>query len=205
MMLGVTMRMARKEYSGGRFELRDVIACDWPRFLDAALPDLPYAFLPNSGGAVIRYAEKLGVDALILTGGDDWGVFPARDESERLLFDWATEHEFPVFGICRGTQVINRLLGGKFHPCKGHVATRHEIVLRLRSLPDRAIVNSFHNHCIARDELAPGLCPFATTEEGNVEGFWNESGNIGGIIWHPEREKTPSDLDAALVSHFFRR
>ena len=42
MMLGLTMRMTRKEYPGADSELRDAIACDWPRFLERALPDMPY-------------------------------------------------------------------------------------------------------------------------------------------------------------------
>ena len=106
MMLGLTMRMTRKEYPGADSELRDAIACDWPRFLERALPDMPYIFLPNSGEAIIRYAERLGIDALLLTGGDDWGIFPERDETEPRLFAWAREKNFPIFGVCRGAQVI---------------------------------------------------------------------------------------------------
>lgn len=203
MMLGLTMRMTRKEYPGGVFELRDAIACDWPRFLEQALPDAPYVFLPNSGKAIIPYAENLGIDALLLTGGDDWGVFPQRDETEKALFSWDRENDFPVFGVCRGAQIINKLLGGKSHTCQGHVATRHEVELRGNGLPKTAIVNSFHNHCLAPDELAQGLEFFAMADDGNVEGYWGEHGKICGIIWHPEREKQPSLLDLALIRDFY--
>lgn len=203
MMLGLTMRMTRKEYPGGDSELRDAIACDWPRFLERALPDMPYIFLPNSGEAIIRYAERLGIDALLLTGGDDWGIFPERDETEQRLFAWARAKNFPIFGVCRGAQVINKLLGGKNHACKGHVATRHEIELRENSLPKSAIVNSFHNQCIGPNDLAPGLEAFALGRDGSVEGYRDAHGRICGIIWHPEREKQPSALDLALVRDFF--
>lgn len=203
MMLGITMRMTRKEYPGGDVEMRNAIACDWPRFMERALPYMPCIFLPNSGKAVIDYAERLGVDALLLTGGDDWGIFPERDETEKSLFFWAREKNYPVLGICRGAQIINKLLGGHCHACKGHVATRHAVDLRLRYLPDKAMVNSFHNHCIAGDELAQVLEPFAVSEDCSVEGFFGDKGKICGIVWHPERENMPSAIDMALVRNFF--
>lgn len=202
-MLGITMRMTRKEYPGGSVELRNAIACDWPRFLARALPDMPYIFLPNSGEAIVDYAARLGVDTLLLTGGEDWGIFPERDETEQKLFAWARENNFPILGVCRGAQVINRLLGGQEHAITGHAATRHNIALSLKNLPDKAEVNSFHRHGIARDDLARDLEAFAVAEDCSVEGFLADRGKTCGIIWHPERENPPSELDAALVRDFF--
>lgn len=192
------------EYPCGDCELRNAIACDWPRFLELALPDLRYVFLPNMGGTVIHYAERLGVNALLLTGGDDWGIFPERDDTECRLFDWARVQDFPVLGICRGAQVINRLMGGKTSPRKGHVFTRHEIELHGKGLPKGAIVNSFHSHCVAQNDLAPGLEIFALAPDGSVEGFYGAQEKICGIIWHPEREKQPSALDITLMRDLCR-
>lgn len=202
-MLGLTMRMTRKEYPGGDVELRDALACDWPRFLALALPAMPYIFLPNMGHETINYAEKLGVNALLLTGGDDWGVFPERDETEKSLFFWARAENFPILGVCRGAQVINRMLGGQEHVCNGHLAARHNLALCLGHLPNNAVVNSFHHHCIARNELASNLEPFAFAEDDSVEGYFGVNGKICGIIWHPEREKFPSAIDTALLRDFF--
>jgi putative glutamine amidotransferase len=67
-----------------------------------------------------------GVDALILTGGEDmdpawYGATPSplldppsreRDLFELALFAVARQRGLPILGICRGIQVINVALGG---------------------------------------------------------------------------------------------
>lgn len=90
----------------------------------------------NAGGAPIilsplldeRYAARAtdGLDALILTGGEDvdpahYGAAPSphlqtvdaqRDRFELAIFASARARGIPVLGICRGIQVINVALGG---------------------------------------------------------------------------------------------
>jgi putative glutamine amidotransferase len=67
-----------------------------------------------------------GVDALLLSGGEDidpaWygmdpvaqlgAVDPARDWLEFALFAAARERGLPVLGICRGLQLVNVAMGG---------------------------------------------------------------------------------------------
>ena len=67
------------------------------------------------------------IDGLILSGGPDvdpkrygddyvhpatYGIDPNRDQFEIDLFDAALRLDIPVFGICRGIQVMNVALGG---------------------------------------------------------------------------------------------
>lgn len=205
-MLGLSMRMLCRQYPGGSMEFWDALSGDWPRFLNRLVPAAPYVYLPNLGEAALDYVQKMGVTALVLTGGDDWGVFPPRDKTEEILFHWARKAGLPILGICRGAQIINRFMGGSLEDCQGHVACRHEIILKL-PLPirnfawdmERREVNSFHGHCIRKDGLARGLEAFAMAEDGGVEGYCDAQGNICGIMWHPEREKAPSLLDVKIL------
>lgn len=203
MMLGISMRMSRCDYPNGNFELRNAISCDWPAFLEAALPGVPYVFLPNTGRKITAYAQRMGVTALLLSGGEDWGLFAERDETEESLFAWAMAKAYPVLGVCRGAQVINRLLGGRLSPCANHAACRHKIVFRdnFRTGPPDIEVNSFHKHCIGA--LAHCLADFAMAEDGSVEGFYNQDKKILGIMWHPEREKIPAATDLTLMRNFY--
>lgn len=199
-MLGITMRGIRHAYPGGAVEERDALARDWPRFLARVFPEERVLYLPNTGAESVTFAGAQELSGLILSGGEDWGVTPARDATERALLDWARQKALPVFGVCRGAQVINLLAGGTLGACDRHVATRHELELARPVAGGRHHeVNSFHARAIRPDGLAPGLEPFALAPDGTVEGFMNADGRIVGVMWHPEREPRPAPLDLALL------
>jgi putative glutamine amidotransferase len=86
---------------------------------------IPFILPPAIGSA--RAAAALdGIDALLLSGGEDvdpsWYGAPAspdlgnvdreRDLFELALFAAARQRGMPVLGICRGIQLINVALGG---------------------------------------------------------------------------------------------
>lgn len=199
-MLGITMRVMRHAYPGGDVEERDALARDWPRFLGTVFPGEPLLYLPNIGAQITEFVVGASLGALIFSGGEDWGRVPARDTTEAALFALAQRTDLPVFGVCRGAQVINRLMGGSLADCAGHVATRHLLHLtRTVAGSPRHEVNSFHGGAIRADGLAPGLTAFAVAPDGTVEGFSGAGGRIIGVMWHPEREKTPAPLDTALL------
>lgn len=199
-MLGISMRVMRHAYPGGAEEERDALARDWPRFLQRVFPEERVLYLPNMGAETIGFAGGLKLSGLILSGGENWGVSPARDATERALFAWAWKTGIPIFGVCRGAQVINLLAGGTLETCDRHTATRHGLELT-RPLADSRHheVNSFHAQAIRPHGLAPGLEPFALAPDGTVEGFMNADGRIIGVMWHPEREAQPAPLDLALL------
>lgn len=199
-MLGITMRVMRHAYPGGDVEERDALARDWPRFLGAVFPGEHLLYLPNIGAQITEFAPWADLGGLIFSGGEDWGLVPARDTTEAALFALALRTDLPVFGVCRGAQVINRLMGGSLADCTGHVATRHLLHLtRAVAGSPRHEVNSFHGGAIRPEGLAPGLTAFAVAPDGTVEGFFGAGGRIIGVMWHPEREKKPAPLDMALL------
>ena len=199
-MLGITMRVMRHTYSGGAVEERDALARDWPRFLRQVFPQEPVLYLPNVGAEITKYVAGAALTGLIFSGGEDWGLAPERDATEGALFAWARETGLPVFGVCRGAQVINLLMGGRLTGCDGHVAVRHAVELAqpVAGSP-RHEVNSFHARAISPEGLAPGLEALALAPDGTVEAFTSADGRIAAVMWHPEREARPAPLDMALL------
>ncbi len=100
----------------------------YPDYLDcvAAAGGLPVLIpLGLSVDALRGIFER--VDGVLLTGGADvdpvlygetvthekvYGISPLRDEAEIRVSRWAAEDDVPLFGICRGHQVVNVALGG---------------------------------------------------------------------------------------------
>ncbi len=194
--LGVTMRRMRTAN-----EQRDGLATDWGRFLQHVLPDSPWMPLPNTEEAAVTVVTHFGINALLLSGGDDWGVFPERDRTETLLLDFAKTHGLPVLGVCRGAQVINRFCGGHLEELRPdrHVATRHDIQLATEKIS----VNSFHQFGIHPKGLGANLSVVGTDEHGYIEAFSHNELPWQGILWHPEREKIPAKHDVQLVRNLF--
>ena len=85
-LVGITMRVLRDPASG---ESRDALAQDWAHFFNALFPGRPWLMLPNTGEACPALAQDLGVNALVLSGGDDIGMTPLRDATETALLRWA--------------------------------------------------------------------------------------------------------------------
>jgi putative glutamine amidotransferase len=178
--------------------------------------------LPPQSDAVHQLANM--IDGLLLTGGADmapelygdttlheatYGVDAERDSFELELFAAVMAQEKPIFGICRGIQVMNVALGGTLiqdlptqHPGATDVGHRqHEqgVVASEPShrvsavLPDHLpifdgdglAVNSFHHQAIL--EIAPPLCAAATSPDGVVEAVvMRDRNDVFGVQWHPE-------------------
>ena len=165
------------------------------------------------------YAAAL--DGLVLQGGNDvapesYGELPldaewhgdrVRDRYEIELVRAFVAAGKPVFGICRGLQLLNVAYGGTLlqdiatqhpqaveHRLLGRYENHHHTVefvagTRLASLfPGvvRAVTNSIHHQGIK--DLAPGFivearCP----EDGMIEAIRHDGpGFLAGVQWHPE-------------------
>ena len=204
------------------------------------LRSLEAAGIPRSAIDVVtpREPSRRPFDALLLGGGVD--VDPARYgtplladgnvevDAERDAIDFSLLGEAlrlhrPVFGICRGLQVVNVALGGTLvqdiplehpspivHQRDQAEKTRldHRVAIspgtRLASIAGARdiAVNSRHHQAIAR--VAPGLTVSATAPDGVPEAV--ESPGDAWLIavqWHPENLKGDS-VSVGLFSEFIR-
>jgi putative glutamine amidotransferase len=187
---------------------------------------------------VRNYVDAL--DGLLLQGGADmspqsygetainprWGGDPVRDAYEIELFHEFVTQGKPVFGICRGHQVINVALGGTLYQdiatqLPGHGSHRDEAAYenhfhQMRVLPNTWLsrlypgtqltrVNTIHHQAVNR--LGEGLVVEARSEpDGIVEAMrWEGHSFVVGVQWHPEftDPKDPSLIDGRLLLREF--
>lgn len=207
--IGITQRVVR---AAGSNELRDALAQDWARFFERTLPSFVWVPLPNIGAGIARYAERLGLGGVVLSGGDDIGVFPDRDLTETTLLNHCARNELPALGVCRGMQMMVHVGGGTLRRCESqaHVATRHTVRVSadaggLGFPTGTAEVNSFHDWVVPGDGLPIGWRPLAWSADGCLEALRSADGLQLGIMWHPEREATAVASDVEIFHrHFFR-
>ena len=149
-----------------------------------------------------------GSGALLLPGGGDLhpacygqGICGARnidadrDAAELRLVQQAISRGIPIFGICRGMQVLNVALGGTLlQDVKGHNAqngrdSRHTVSTDdadLSALYGNAFaVPSAHHQAVSR--LGDGFLPTAVAPDGVIEAMRHRTLPIMAVQWHPER------------------
>jgi gamma-glutamyl-gamma-aminobutyrate hydrolase PuuD len=186
--IGVTMRVVQAH---GYHEPRDALAQGWSDFLVAALDNPLWIALPNLGANSIGdYCAAWGINRLILSGGENIGDAPLRDETENALLAWARKHKTPVLGICRGMQVMSSFMGSPLRPVDGHVRQRHHLSGEITHE-----VNSFHAYGLAT--CPDGFKVIARSKDGEIEAISNAELRWEGWMWHPEREAlfAPADID----------
>lgn len=205
--VGLTMR---EMHPTGYAEPRDALARAWGEFMQAALPEAIWLPVPNLGATgAVRFCERWGINALILTGGEDIGASPVRDATERALWQHFVREHRPVFGVCRGLQLVWTELGGELEATTGHVAMRHRVRLSAQGSSNAASgvreVNSFHGFALREGGtgLRESVMVIARAEDGSVEGVRSCDGQMAGVMWHPEREATASAVDIALIRGLF--
>lgn len=202
----------------------------------AAAGGLPVYIPPGLDPITLRelYAR---LDGLLLPGGPDvrpdrYGqdqhpltqvIDDPRDELEITLARWAFDDDLPVFGICRGHQVLNVALGGTLvqdipslvdngltHDIADDTprSTRmHEVDIaagsRLSGIlgTTHAAVNSIHHQSVMQP--APSARVTAYAPDGVIEALEvPDKPFILSVQWHPEDLYTEDPAMARLFESF---
>jgi putative glutamine amidotransferase len=211
MKIGLTQRV---DVLCDRDERRDALDQAWAQVIfHAGFVPVP---LPNQPGHAERLVDALGLQGVILTGGNDLAdvpgatdVAPQRDAFECELLELCMARRLPVLGVCRGMQFVVRHFGGQLVATEGHVRVPHPIIPRESGMPTlpRAEVNSFHRFS-ARAELLPAeLAVAGLAPDGVVEAVVHRTLPIWAIMWHPERAVRPGsgrdERDVAILRALF--
>lgn len=216
----------------------------WVDILTDGIPHTYLTAIEQAGGAPVLFPalsvhvgqpERLldGVDGFFMPGGRDLDAefygqeahetndspLRERDELEIALVREARRRGMPVFGACRGLQVLNVAFGGTLTQHLGdHVDmtphrdvvgtfTSHPVEVREGTLLKRIVgresfdIASHHHQSV--DGLGEGLVATATAPDGVVEAIEAADGSFClGVQWHPEERLDPEGLD--LVRAFVR-
>lgn len=203
----------------------------------------PSVIIVNMYGQNIDSAVSLlaTCSGLLLTGGED--VNPARygqenelskceeidnyrDSLEFALIKKALSLKMPVFGICRGEQILNVALGGTLFtdiptdvgttvihrsssgtPGCPHIVNidKKSVLFSLTGIT-RDTVNSYHHQAI--DRIAPGFRVTALSDNGVAEALERESPDgkplIMAVQWHPEKATQKPELSKPLGDNYLR-
>lgn len=157
------------------------------------------------------------IDGLLLVGGRDVNpklyneklienttpVVVEKDKSDIFYIKEMIKKEKPIFGICRGMQVLNVALGGSlyqdlrlcqenksdhFHLEKPfdevHIVNVKEKSLLSDLIGDNVKVNSIHHQSVK--DVGENLKISARAEDGTIEAIENCDLSILGVQWHPE-------------------
>tara|TARA_Y100000310_G_scaffold320560_1_gene377133 strand:+ start:846 stop:1490 length:645 start_codon:yes stop_codon:yes gene_type:complete len=202
--IGISLRITHtKDYD----EKRDSLSHDWPKLMEEL--GINVVFIPNSLKNIHSYLTELNLAGFIISGGDNIGDDVERDKTEIEMIKFATKNKIPLFGVCRGMQIINKFFDGtiSINEKSNHVGKHHAVNIVNKNFfrffkNKRAHVNSFHNNLIHTENLGHDLIPFAaTSEDGTVEGFFHKFFPIIGVMWHPERQTTLESK--TILKHFF--
>jgi putative glutamine amidotransferase len=159
------------------------------------------------------------LDGLILTGGEDVDplryreeplprletINPIRDSFDVTLIRYAMERNLPIFGICRGLQIMNVAFGGTLYQDIPTQRTNvikhrqeapgwhgsHKVHIKENSLFARILgsttlmSNSYHHQAIK--DIAPGFVATGHTSDGVIETI-EMTGNprVFAVQFHPE-------------------
>lgn len=178
---------------------------------------------------------------LLLTGGED--VDPVnygkvneigkceeinrhRDSLEFALIKKAISMGMPIFGICRGEQILNVALGGTLftdiptdvgttvtHRCpEGSRECLHSVTLKEATLlfkitqQKTGMVNSYHHQAV--NKPASGMRVAALSENGVIEAIESDNSRLRsfvmGVQWHPERLTQNPLLSKPLAEYFVK-
>jgi putative glutamine amidotransferase len=174
------------------------------------------------------------LDGLILSGGGDvhprhfgqqldgaepHSIDEKRDALELALAPAALGRNLPVFGICRGCQVLNVAMGGGMvQHFDGHRTPEggdthyHDVTIlpgsRLHGVVnDRSLtVNTFHHQGVDAATLAPLFSPAAVAQPDDwiVEAYESPQHRwVLGVQWHPERHFELDEGHQRIWQSFF--
>lgn len=175
-----------------RQETRDALDQALPRWL----AELGYQamLLPNTLdiSTLPSLITQLKPALIVLSGGNDLGQYPSRDQTESVLVDIARQQQLPLLAICRGMQLLAQTEGVALTTVSGHVARRHML-----SGLWQGEVNSYHQFALT--ELPAHYDSVAQSPDGCIEAMRHQRLPWLALMWHPEREQPFSPLDLSRV------
>lgn len=166
-------------------------------YVTAQQPTLPDTIC----GVIIGGGDDIDPKHYGATGTAGVNYDAARDQLEMRVIQQALDNDWPMLGICRGSQLINVVHGGNLYtdirPLRQHTPNRNSLfpiktatvvagskladIVAMTELP----INSLHSQAV--DQLGQGLRAAAHDRDGFVQAIENpHKAFLIGVQWHPE-------------------
>lgn len=204
--IAVTQRLMVNE---SYYELRETLDINWGSFFQK-LDFLPIILPINYDFE--EYFNNIDIDGILLTGGNDLNsIVPSkesskRDNFEKKIIEYGIVHKIPIFGICRGMQILAEYFNADFIQVKNQVNIRHTLQVNkdsqyVHELNKLSEVNSFHNYAVKN--ISDELIISAWDKNGIVKAIEHKHYKIFAQMWHSEREKPFNENELFLIKKFF--
>lgn len=204
--IAITQRLIE---NSSYFEIREALDINYSKLLKACgfLPIiLPYEV------EFEEYFKNIKIDGVLLSGGNDLysvnqnELSKKRDIYEKKLIEYSIKNGIPLFGICRGVQIIAEYFESTFKKVDNEVNSRSELIVNssskyYKSLKNIKEVNSYHNFAI--DKLSDDFIVSATSKLGVIKAIEHKKYKIFAQMWHSERENFFSKSEIELIKDFY--
>jgi len=196
--IAITQRIVK---NNSYFELREALDIRWGK-LFATLDFLPVVLPYNYD------FKNFEFDGVILSGGNDIGEFEFRDKFEFRLVEYCYKNNIPIFGVCRGMQIIAKYFKSTLKQVNGQTNIKHRLIVNdtskyIKLLVKLKKVNSYHNMAI--DKIGDNLIVSAwNSDKTVVKAIEHIDKKILGVMWHSEREEPFQKEELELIKEFFK-
>jgi len=187
-------------YDPLRNQLSDQLDHRWLRLLmSLGLTPLPIPNLEQSTTATLNLIGEIfnlvNPCGVILTGGNDFGLYPSRDLLELAILEFCHINCVPLLGVCRGMQAMAVYAGVPLVSVLNHAGTTHNLQSK------HLWVNSFHNFALST--CPPDYDVSDRSPDGVIESIRHHHLPWIGCMWHPERTLQLSPYDSSIFHELF--
>lgn len=153
-------------------------------------------------------AEADSCALILFCGGPDLGIAPERDKLDSLVFNECKSKNIPIFGICRGMQIVCYFMGAELIEDLGELNLKHQKTADWKSRFHTMILSTGEQWRVnSRHHQAVKDVPFECSLTGkSPEGIWEllvaADSSMMLVQCHPERsEMRGTEVEQASINY----
>ncbi len=158
---------------------------------------------------IVTSPDEADSCALILfCGGPDLGIAPERDKLDSLVYEECKSKNIPIFGICRGMQIVCYFMGAELIEDLGELNAKHQKTADWKSRFHTMILSNGEQWRVnSRHHQAVKDVPFECSLTGkSSEGIWEllvaADSSMMLVQCHPERsEMRGTEVEQASINY----
>lgn len=153
-------------------------------------------------------AEADSCALILFCGGPDLGITPERDKLDSLVYEECRSKNIPIFGICRGMQIVCYFMGAELIEDLGELNAKHQKTADWKSRFHTLILSNGEQWRVnSRHHQAVKDVPFECSLTGkSSESIWEllvaADSSMMLVQCHPERsEMRGTEVEQASINY----